>query len=54
DVMELSCEDGEDIHPFWCARVVKIFHLFVHHYQSAPEKKYTPMESQHMDMLWMH
>ena len=36
DVMLLSCEDGEDVHPFWYACVVKIFHVFVRHLGSAP------------------
>jgi hypothetical protein len=53
DVMVLSCEDGEDVHPFWYARVVKIFHLFVHHHGSAPQTEHTPIESQRMDVLWV-
>lgn len=44
DIMVLSCEDGEDTHPFWYARVVKIFHVFVHHHGSAPKR---------MDVLWV-
>jgi hypothetical protein len=29
DVMVLSRDDGEVVHPFWYARVIKIFHLLV-------------------------
>ena len=54
DIMVLSCEDGEDVHPFWYVRVVKIFHLLVRHHVSAPQTELsTPMESQRMDILWV-
>jgi hypothetical protein len=52
DVMVLSCEDGEDVHPFWYARVVKIFHVFVYHLGS-PQVEHTPTEPQRMDVLWV-
>ena len=51
--MVLSYEDGEDVHPFWYARVVKIFHVFVRHLESAPPAEHTPMEPQRMDVLWV-
>jgi hypothetical protein len=53
DIMMLSCEDGEDVHPFWYARVVKIFHVFVRHHGSASQMEHTPMEPQRMDVLWV-
>ena len=53
DIMVLSCEDGEDAHPFWYARVVKIFHIFVRHRGSDPEVEDTAMEPQRMDVLWV-
>lgn len=53
DVMVLSCEDGEDVHPFWYARVVKIFHLSVYHLESASQTEHTPTEPQRMDILWV-
>jgi hypothetical protein len=53
DVMVLSCEDGEDIHPFWYARVVKIFHVFVHHRGSDPLTEHAHTEPQRMDVLWV-
>ena len=51
--MVLSCEDGEDIHPFWYARVVKIFHLSVYHRGSASQTEDIPLEPQRMDVLWV-
>jgi hypothetical protein len=51
--MDLSCEDGEDVHPFWYARVVKTFHLFVCHLGTAPQTEHTPTEPQHMGVLWV-
>jgi hypothetical protein len=53
DIMVLSCEDGEDAHPFWYARVVKIFHLIVCHGGPAPQAERTPTEPQRMDILWV-
>lgn len=55
DVMVLSREDGEDIHPFWYARVVKIFHVFVYHRKSTSQTEHIPTESetQRMDVLWV-
>jgi hypothetical protein len=53
DVMVLSCEDGEDVHPFWYARVVKIFHILVSHLESAPQTERTAVEPQRMDILWV-
>ena len=53
DVMVLSSEDGEDVHPFWYARVVKIFHLFVCHRGAAPKMEHTQTEHQRMDVLWV-
>jgi hypothetical protein len=55
DVMVLSCEEGEDVHPFWYARVVKIFHLLVYHSKSTPEAEHTQaiLEPQRMDVLWV-
>lgn len=50
--MDLSCEDGEDVHRFWYARVVKILHLFVCHLGTAPQRAYTH-RTQHMDVLWV-
>ena len=56
NVMVLSHEDGEDKHPFWYTHVVKIFHIHVLHYrsESLPKAEQTPMEHQHMDVLWVH
>jgi hypothetical protein len=53
DVMVLSCEDGEGVHPFWYARVINIFHLFLYHRRSIPQTEHTPtgMEPQRMDVL---
>jgi hypothetical protein len=51
--MVLSCEDGEDVHPFWYARVIKIFHLLVRHCGAAPEAEHAPTEYQRMDVLWV-
>ena len=53
DIMVLSCEDGENVHPFWYARVVKIFHVFVYHHRSASLMEHTSMEPQRMDVLWV-
>ena len=55
DVMVLSCEDGEDAHPFWYACVVKIFHVDVYHRLSgsAPQAVHTTTENQRMDVLWV-
>ena len=53
DVMVLSCEDGEDVHPFWYARVVKIFHVLVLHLGSASQAENASMEPQRMDVLWV-
>lgn len=53
DIMVLSCEDGEDVHPFWYARVVKIFHLLVHNRGMAPPMEHSPMEPQRMNVLWV-
>lgn len=53
DIMVLSCEDGEDVHPFWYARVIKVFHLFVSHRGSTSGAEHTPMEPQRMDVLWV-
>jgi hypothetical protein len=53
DVMVLSCEDGEDIHPFWYARVIKIFHLLVCHHGSPFQIEDTLSKFQHMDVLWV-
>jgi hypothetical protein len=54
DVMVLSCEDGEDAHPFWYARVIKIFHIIVRHCPSAPQtEQYAQTEPQRMDVLWV-
>ena len=53
DVMVLSCEDDDDAHPFWYARVIKIFHVFVLHHISAPQVEQTPMEPKRMDILWV-
>ena len=53
DVMVLSCEDGEDIHPCWYARMVKIFHVMVRHLQSTPQAEHTPSEPQCVDVLWV-
>ena len=49
DVMVLSREDGEDVHPFWYARVIKIFHLLVCHHGSASLTK----QPERMDVLWV-
>jgi hypothetical protein len=51
DIMVLSHEDGEDAHPFWYARVVKIFHVFVSHRGSTPHGQIT--EPKRMDVLWV-
>jgi hypothetical protein len=53
DIMVLSREDGEDVHPFWYARVVKIIHLFVYHRGAGPEVEHTSTEYQRMDVLWV-
>ncbi len=53
DVMVLSYEDTKDIHPYWYVRVVKIFHVIVHHLRSAPQGEHTIMEPQCMDVLWV-
>ena len=55
DIMVLSCEDAEDAHPFWYARVVKIFHVDVYHRlsRSAPQAVHTTTETQRMDVLWV-
>jgi hypothetical protein len=56
DVMVLSCEEGEDVHPFWYARVLKIFHVFVLHRKSTPEsdpETIPPTETHRMDVLWV-
>jgi hypothetical protein len=58
DVMILSCEESEDgdkleVHPFWYARVLKIFHLFVWHQSSAPQTGNTLTEPQQIDILWV-
>ena len=54
DVMVLSCKDGEDVHPYWYARVVKIFHVMVRHLRSTPQAEHTPSEPQRVDVLWVH
>jgi hypothetical protein len=51
--MVFSREDGEDAHPFWYARVIKIFHLFVSHSRAAPQVEHTRPEAQRMDILWV-
>ena len=53
--MVLSCEDQEDSHPFWYARVIKIFHLFVWHDRSATEIEHSDNEPnwQRMDITWI-
>jgi hypothetical protein len=56
DVMVLSCEDGEDIHPFWYARVIKIFHLLVCRRPPAGDTPTEPephCQWQRMDVLWV-
>lgn len=53
DVMVLSCEDGDEVHPFWYARVLKIFHLFVCHQGSALRTGHTHPEPQRMNVLWV-
>ena len=53
NVMLLFCEDREDIHPFWYAHIVKIFHVMVRHLWSTPQVEHTPSEPQHMDILWV-
>jgi len=53
DVMVLSCEDGEGVHPFWYARVIKVFHLLVLHSGSSPQAEDIPMEPKRMDVLWV-
>ncbi len=53
DIMVLSCEDGEDTHPFWYARVVKIFHVFVHHRGSDSSTENICTEPRRMDVLWV-
>ncbi len=53
DIMVLSCEEGVNVHPFWYARVVKIFHVLVCHHKSDPEADYTPTEPKRMDVLWV-
>ena len=54
DIIVLSYEDREDVHPFWYAQVIKIFHVFVIHHRSAPQVEQTPIEPKHMDILWVH
>lgn len=51
DAMVLSCEDGEDTHPYWYARVIKIFHLLVRHHSFGYQSE--PAEPQRMDVLWV-
>jgi hypothetical protein len=53
DIMVLSCEDGEDVHPFWYARVIKIFHLLVRRRSPSPPAEDTPTGPQRMDVLWV-
>jgi hypothetical protein len=55
DIMVLSCEDGEEVHPFWYARVIKIFHLEVvcRRSSSSQGEHGTPTESRRMDVLWV-
>ena len=53
DIMVLSCEEGEDVHPFWYARVIKIFHVLVYHNKTTFDDEHTPMEPQRMDVLWV-
>ena len=52
--MVLSCEDGDDVHPYWYARVVKIFHVIVHDRRTVPQVEHTHTEPQRMDVLWVH
>ncbi|KAI0063164.1 hypothetical protein BV25DRAFT_453896, partial [Artomyces pyxidatus] len=54
DIMVLSREDGaeagaDDVHPFWYARVVRIFHVEVRHRGPAS----TSFNSRRMDVLWI-
>jgi hypothetical protein len=53
DIMVLSCEDGEGVHPFWYARVIKIFHLLVRHRRLGPPTEEASTEPQRMDVLWV-
>ncbi|KAI0258587.1 hypothetical protein BC834DRAFT_1045792 [Gloeopeniophorella convolvens] len=50
DVMVLSCEDDDDSHPYWYARVQRIFHVNVLH---CPANTPAPETSERMDVLWV-
>lgn len=49
DVMVLSSETGSDVHPFWYARVLGVFHAKVLH--TGPQSR--SREVQHMEFLWV-
>jgi hypothetical protein len=50
DIMVLSHEDEEtDPHPYWYARVVGIFHVFIQHIDPTTHFG----KSQRMDVLWV-
>jgi hypothetical protein len=53
DVMVLSREDGENVHPYWYARVIKICHLLVSQSSSDNQGERTRTEPQRVDVLWV-
>ncbi len=51
DVMVLSREEGADAHPYWYARIIKIFEVTIRHVPAGTEG--WAAERRHMDVLWV-
>lgn len=49
DIMLMSPETGKNVHPYWYARVLGVFHVRVVH--TGPASKNTSI--QHMEFLWV-
>lgn len=47
--MVMSPESGENVHPYWYARVLGVFHVRVNH--TGPASRNISM--QHMEVLWV-
>ncbi len=48
--MVLSREEGADAHPYWYARIIKIFEVTIRHVPAGTEG--WAAERRHMDVLW--